>query len=310
MAEMEMTEFGGWSNCIRLSNGEIELIITTDVGPRIISFGFINGQNLLYVSDEDKGKSGGSQWRLYGGHRLWHAPEEAPRTYFPDNKKVGYKWDGKTLKLTQDIESTTGIIKELEITLDPVRNNVTLLHRIINRNLWTIETSVWPVTAHAAGGMAVVPQEPYIDPAEYLLPARPVVLWYYTQMNDPRWVWGDKYVQLRHDPGHKSEQKAGILNKQGWAAYIRKNDLMIKHFDYHPDSSYTDYGCNNEIYVNGDFLEIETLGPITKLAPGNFTDHTEYWSISVLKNGTLDSGEEQLDRILIPAITNLKSDNR
>jgi len=72
---MEIVYFEGWPNCIRMSNREIELIITTDVGPRIIRCGYINGQNLLYIAGTEKGTTGGSEWHIYGGHRLWHAPE-------------------------------------------------------------------------------------------------------------------------------------------------------------------------------------------------------------------------------------------
>ena len=36
----EKVSYGGWPNCVRLNNGKVELIITTDVGPRVIRFGF------------------------------------------------------------------------------------------------------------------------------------------------------------------------------------------------------------------------------------------------------------------------------
>ena len=81
----------------------------------------------------EKGKTGGEEWNIFGGHRLWHAPEVMPRTYFPDNYPVDYTWDGITLKLVQQIESTTGIVKEIDITLDPDRNHVKILHRLINK---------------------------------------------------------------------------------------------------------------------------------------------------------------------------------
>jgi hypothetical protein len=299
---MEKINFEGWQNCIRLSNHEIELIITTDVGPRIIRCGFINKQNLLYVSDLEKGRTGGSQWHIYGGHRLWHAPEIAPRTYFPDNNPVSYTRNGKTLKLSQAIESTTGIIKEMDITLDTERNHVNILHRLINKNLWTIETSPWAITAHAAGGRAILPQEPYINPEENLLPARPVVLWNYTQMSDRRWIWGNKYIQLKHDSTIASEQKIGILNKQGWTAYHNNNTLMIKRFDFDPEAVYPDYGCNNEAYVNGDLLEIETLGPLTKILPGSSVEHTERWCITNLKNFVNTDDESSIDNDILPLI--------
>jgi hypothetical protein len=303
---MEKVNFEGWPNCIRLFNREIELIITTDVGPRIIRCGYINRPNLLFVSIPDKGKSGGNQWRIYGGHRLWHAPEVMPRTYFPDNNTVDYQWDGKILKLIQCVESTTGIVKEIEITLDPDRNHVSILHRLINKNLWTIETAPWAITAHAPGGLAILPQEPYIDPEKDLLPARPVVLWNYTQMNDPRWTWGNKYIRLKHDENHISEQKIGILNKQGWAAYLNNSTVMIKRFEFSNLVRYPDFGCNNEIYVNGDLLEIESLGPLSGIAPGCSVEHSEHWLIANLKDQLNVYDETTINNIILPLVESFK----
>jgi hypothetical protein len=299
---MEKMEYKGWPNCIRLFNGEIELIITTDVGPRIIRCGYINGPNLFYIANAEAGKTGGTNWRIYGGHRLWHAPEAMPRSYFPDNNPVSYTWNGKTLTLTQDVETTTGIIKELEITLEPDRNHVMVLHRLINKNLWTIQSSPWAITAHAAGGRTILPQEPYIDPAEYLLPARPLVLWYYTHMGDPRWIWGNKYIQLIQDSSITSEQKIGILNKQGWAAYLHDKTLMIKKFQFDPEVLYPDYGCNNEVYVNENLLEIETLGPVSYIAPGSAVEHTEQWLITSLEQTLQPLHDDGIDRNILPII--------
>ncbi|HQE83180.1 MAG TPA: hypothetical protein PLM14_09285, partial [Candidatus Hydrogenedentes bacterium] len=76
---MEKIAYGGWPNCIRIAKGPIELIATTDVGPRIIRFGFSGGHNLFKEFEEHLGQTGGDEWRSYGGHRLWHAPEASPR---------------------------------------------------------------------------------------------------------------------------------------------------------------------------------------------------------------------------------------
>jgi len=304
---MEKVFFGGWPNCIRLFNREIELIITADVGPRIIRFGYINQQNLLFVSEAEKGKTGGNDWHIYGGHRLWHSPEVMPRTYFPDNNPVNFACDGNILKLSQIIESTTGIIKEMDITLEQDKNHVNIIHRLINKNLWTIETSPWAITAHAAGSRAILPQEPYIDPAENLLPARPLVLWNYTHMNDKRWIWGNKYIQLKHDAGIKSEQKIGILNKQGWTACLLGNTMMIKCFAFNPDAVYPDYGSNNEVYVNEHLLETETLGPINKILPDNSAEHEEDWYIVTLQSQPDSLTESSIDNEIRPLINSMTS---
>ena len=274
---IEHVEFEGWPNCIKLSNGSIELIITTDVGPRIIQFGFINDQNMFYVAPSEKGKTGGDKWRLYGGHRFWLAPEIIPRTYSPDNCSVKYSWNGKTLKLVQNIEPGTNTIKEVEITMSPDKNRVEVLHRIKNQGNSDIELAPWAISAFAPGGWAIVPQEPYVEPADYLLPIRPLVLWAYTKMNDPRYKWDEKFILAKQDSSIISETKIGVLNKQRWAAFYLSNCLFIKTFGYDSLGVYPDYGCNNEIYINGDFMEVKAWGRLTKFLQMNL--------LIILKNG-------------------------
>jgi hypothetical protein len=301
----EKINYGGWPNCIRLCNEEIELIVTTDIGPRIIRFGFIDKQNFFFLSTEDSGKTAGSDWRIYGGHRLWLAPEQIPFTYYPDNEPVSYTYKERTLKLTQEIESTSGIVKEIEITLSPTKNHVTVLHRLINQSLSNIELSPWALSVMSPGGRAIIPHEPYGEGDDYLLPARSLALWHYTKMNDPRWVWGEKYIQAIQDPFKNSEQKIGIMNKQGWTAYFLNGEVFIKQFAFNPVAAYPDFGCNNEIYINNKFLEIETLGPLIKLLPGKITEHFEHWSLSAIE---ADESEESIHKNILPAVPNFKNE--
>jgi hypothetical protein len=297
---MEIVSFGGWPGCVRIFNRDIDLIVTTAVGPRIIRCGFVNGPNLFYVSEDDKGKSGGEDWRIYGGHRLWHAPEVMPRTYFPDNFPVEYKWNGQVLSVIQPVESTTGIIKGLDISLHPEHNHVRILHRLTNSTPWTIETAPWAITAHAPGSQVILPQEPYIDPAVNLLPARPLVLWNYTRMTDSRWTFGDAFIRLRHEDGKLQEQKIGILNKQGWCAVILNNTLILKYFSYLPDAEYPDFCSNNEVWVNGYFLETETLGPVTAISPGASVTHEENWVIVNIEKVPDDMSDNQISELIRP----------
>ena len=69
--QIEKREWGGWPNCYRISNGEIELIVTADIGPRVMRCGFVGGQNFFRVFDDQLGKSGEAEWQLRGGHRIW-----------------------------------------------------------------------------------------------------------------------------------------------------------------------------------------------------------------------------------------------
>lgn len=299
----ERVNYGGWPNCIRLTNGRIELIVTTDVGPRVIRFGFVGGQNLLHEVPEDRGKTGGAEWRPFGGHRLWHAPEQMPRTYAPDNDPVQYAWDGRTLVLTQPTEGSTGIAKQIEITLSPDDNHVKLVHRLVNKNLWDIEAAPWCLTVMAPNGRAIIPQEPYRPHSEYLLPARPLVLWHYTDMRDPRWIWGSRYLQVRQDPAvpkdDRGKQKVGLLNKQGWMAYTLGGEVFLKRYRYEPNATYPDYGCNTEVFTNADMLEMETLGPLSKIAAGGSVEHVEHWFLFKADPST---DEADIDNKILPLV--------
>ena len=80
--------FHGWKNNLRLTNGEVELIVTLDVGPRVIRYGYVDGPNVFKEYEDQLGKSGEVEWQIRGGHRLWVAPEDLTRTYAPDNQPV------------------------------------------------------------------------------------------------------------------------------------------------------------------------------------------------------------------------------
>lgn len=295
----ERIDYGGWPNCIRICNSEIEIIVTTDVGPRIVRLGFINSQNFFYLSSDEIGKTGGTEWRIYGGHRLWLSPEVLSRTYYPDNISVHYSGDDYSIVLTTAKEITTGIVKEIEIMLSPVKNRITVIHRLINQNVWDIELSPWAISALSKGGRAIIPQEPFRGNDGYLLPERSMALWPNTMMNDIRWTWGNRYIQAKQDPLIASEQKIGVLNKQEWVAYSLNNELLIKRFRYNPNEIYPDFNCNNEIYINGNFLEIETLGPMTKVPPQGIIEHVEHWSLFKL---TVGESEGSIDTNILPLI--------
>jgi hypothetical protein len=128
-------------------------------------------------------------------------------------------------------------------------------------------------------------------------------------MGDPRWRWGNKYIQLKQDPSLVSEQKIGILNKQGWVAYFLNQEVFVKRFDFNPDAVYPDYGSNNEVYVNGDFLEVETLGPVNLLVPGGSLEHTEHWFLAKFPDIEAGYDEDGIDRLVYSLIENAGNDH-
>jgi hypothetical protein len=277
---LEKVNYLNQPNCYKLSNGAVELIVTTDIGPRIIRYAFVDDENILGEVPDSIIETELGIWKPRGGHRLWTAPEANPRSYAPDNNPLEFESDSPlSIRLLQPVEPQTGIQKEMTITLDPSGSGLTILHRLTNHNLWSINVAPWALTIMNGGGVAILPQEPYRSWEEELQPARPLVLWHYTNLSDPRWSIGQKYIQLKTDEKLTAPQKIGIANKQGWAAYYRQSNLFIKRFNYVEGAVYPDYGSNNEIYTAGSFIEIESLGPLRQLEPGESTVHEEVWSL-------------------------------
>src|SRR2546428_4959796 len=81
--KIEKINFKGWPNSYRISNGEVEVIITSDIGPRIMRYAFTGGQNVFKEFNETLGKSGEEQWQPRGRPRHWAPPTEACQTYTP-----------------------------------------------------------------------------------------------------------------------------------------------------------------------------------------------------------------------------------
>ncbi len=277
----ETTEYCGWKNCIRLTNGVIEIMATTEVGPRILRCGFVNGPNLFAEFDEHLGKTGGEDWRIYGGHRLWHAPEARPRTYHPDNEPVKWEVARQKLVLTQKREPKTGIVKKLRIAMDANRPLLRVTHVLRNESQWPIRLAPWALSVMAPGGFAIVPHEPFLPHTEYLLPTRPLALWPYTNMADPRVDWGERVIILRQDEKMEKPIKFGLRSSRGWTAYANGGNVLIKRISPVLDRELPDMGCNFELFADSRMLEVESLGPLVTVAPnGGRVEHLETWHLA------------------------------
>ena len=51
--KIQPTAYAGWERCLRMSNGQLELIVALDVGIRVLHFGFVGEENEFYVSKAD-----------------------------------------------------------------------------------------------------------------------------------------------------------------------------------------------------------------------------------------------------------------
>ena len=297
--KVEKVSYKGWPNCYRVSNGQIELIVTGDVGPRIIRFGFVGGQNLFKEFADQMGKSGEAKFQLRGGDRVWKAPEDPIATWAPDNVPVEITPTSSGLIARAPVEPLTSLQKEIEVSMSASANEVTVTHRIANRSLFPLEFSVWALTMMAPGGLEIVSFPPRGHHPANLEATNPLTMWAYTNLADPRWKFTRKYLTLRQDPNNPDAQKLGTFNPNTWAAYLLNGEVFVKRANADANKTYTDFGCSLETFTNNEFLEIETLGPMTRVAPGKTAENVEHWSLH--RNITLPAiTDDDIDAAILP----------
>jgi hypothetical protein len=306
---VDVVEYRGWKNNLRLSNGDVELIATLDVGPRVICYRLPGGFNVLKNYDEMMGKTGEAEWQIRGGHRFWLAPEDLTRTYFADNRPVRYEQTGpEAVKLVPPPEAEYGVQKEMHLKLGPKGTRVDVLLRVTNVGTGPTTLAPWGPTVMAPGGVEVIPLPPKKphpgsvknakSPADFA-PNQELVLWPYFDFADSRWSFGSRYAFLRQD-ATKGPTKIGLAHRMGWVGYVNAGTLFVKRFDYREGATYPDLGTRYQTFSNEDMLEMETVGELATLQPGQSAELAESWEL--FGNVPDVRTEADADRVVRPLV--------
>ncbi len=275
---IEKTSSLGWPNTARLANSHAELLITRDVGPRILSYKTTRGSNVFKIYEDQLGGSGENGWMIRGGHRLWVAPEDTVVTYELDNVPVESRDLGESgIELVNKASEHIGISKKLTVHLvDAQSSHVRVQHSVKNEGREPRCIASWALSVMAPGGVEIIPLPELGEHPRHLLPNRRMVAWPYTDLRDPRYTFGTRYIRLSQRDGLKPT-KLGLAHTEKWVAYHANGALFVKTFDFEPGVEYPDLGCNFETFTADGMLEIESLGPLRNLEPDESTEHTEHW---------------------------------
>ena len=275
---IETITYMGLENCLKLSNGTVDLIATTAVGPRILFYGPAGGENILALHPEASKETALGTWKPYGGHRLWTWPEVFPATYAPDNDPIEHSSEGEFDLLLRQPTDAAGIEKQLRITLAPTGSKVALEHTLTSHALWPIDIAVWAISV-VEPGASILPRVPFRSHDDFVPVSQPLALCAFTDLQDPRFTLGLKYILLRSDPERPNSQKLGLRNKEEWCAHLVNDTLFLKRFAYDDSANYPDYGVNNEVYTEGRFQELELLGPHSVVQTGESLSMSEEWHL-------------------------------
>ena len=283
----EIENFKEYGKCVSISNGIIEALITIDLGPRIISFGYIGSQNFMSderydyepMTDDVYTKFWGDNraWENFGGHRIWLSPESYPETYLPDDRKVNYEITENGAIFKPDADTQVGAQKTLEVIMKPDTAEIDIKMQVKNISGKNKEFAVWALSVCAKNGTLIIPMN---TNDTGLLANRKISVWPYTDMSSDRLFFGKKYITLKQDVNATEPIKIGVDLNCGTAYYVLGDEILCKNYKTnHPDGVYPDGGCSFETYTNDVMLEFETLSELKNVAPDDYIEHTEKWTL-------------------------------
>ena len=267
-----------FGKCVWLGNGVWELGVTLEFGPRILYFALADGENVFYEQPQDANYLCTPEgWRVFGGTRLWFAPESEHPLYHPDLSPVTFERGANAVTVTQEEDEALGVVKRITFAETAEKNAVSVCYEIQNTGTRQLTGAPWAVSAMRAGGVLTVPFREESG-ALTATPGRFLSLWNATSLADPRLRFTNDTVIITQKP-EDTYFKLGLFCGAGEASYKIGGRAFTKTFPVLPGALYPDGGVNLEVYCCTHMLEFETLAPFTTIRPGGTAAHSERWTI-------------------------------
>ena len=266
-------------DCLEAVFGNLTMLFTLSVGPRIISLRCGGSENLFAeLPDATLDYLNGEKFHLYGGHRLWVAPEDPALTYIPDDRPVKVNTQPGLVELIQEVDRKTGLRKVIQVRGGGHENAVIVDHLVRNEGDSEKKIAPWAITQMKSGGTGILPLRAVQGDSSFL-PDRSLVLWPYTDIYDERIQVHEDFIFVNTLPANERAVKVGASNLLNWGAYYNAPYLFIKYSSKADDTCALDLGAEAQCYCNNKFLELETLGLYQVVKPGESATHREIWRV-------------------------------
>ncbi len=252
--------------------GPFEVAVATAFGPRVVGFKHTDSPEIFVTLDPEVSAThpSGSEYQFRGGHRLWVSPEDPPITYAPDDRECTITSGTDSLTITAPADMA-GFEKAIQLHWS--KSGLKVDHRLGWVGEKPIEASPWAITQVALGGVAILP---VVGSGEGPGADRSLVVWPYTRLDDERISWAGEAALIHASPG--KPVKLGSGPDPRCAGYFRDGHLFTKRFSA-PTGEYPDRGAIAQVYANELFCEVESVGPLVRLEPGEDVTHTEVWEV-------------------------------
>ena len=267
--------------CLWLSDGKTELAASLDYGIRIVHLSCRGMNNLFYEQPSPQpGLSTPEGWSVHAGQRLWLAPESG-WDYHPDNDPVefGCLPDGAELRQRED--PRLGAEKRARVRFLP-DGGVEMTYTVKNTAEKPLRCALWVIRATAPGGRLRVPFdcETGTDELDFR-PGKSVMLWSSTSLGDERLRFTADSLLAEQKP-LDGYCKLGFWCRKGTAALENRGQRLTLRYPADPGPAYPDGGCNFELFLCRQMMEVETLGPLVSILPGQSASHREIWRVEPL----------------------------
>ncbi len=264
--------YGGWKNAFRVRNATAEFVVVPQIG-RVMSFRFLDGENVFWEDRSLDGKSGdpsGREWVNFGGDKTWPAPEG------DWGKHTGYKeWmpppgfdgapstgegQGTTIVLTTAIDPFYGVRAVRRIWLEGDKPELTITTTYERVSGSPAKVGVWIITQFKNPERVYVPlaSNSTFENGFYTFPGPP---W-------PQLTKTNGTVVIARD-SQASHKMACDGDRLLW---VGKEAMCLVVSRRSAGGDYPDRGASAEVYTNPDpkpYVELEMLGPLSTMKVGD-----------------------------------------
>ena len=270
----QIIEYKNFGKCVQFEENGMIVMVTIDVGPRIIYFG--NKKNNILKEDLERkvqvyNDAYKDNWYLYGGHRLWKSPENIC-TYVADNKPVSYRLNEYGGRFISNIDPKFDYILDIGIK----KNNVYIENTIVSKSKNIESIAAWALTVMDIGGELTVNLNKKMDD---LNPQQNLVIWPYTDIYDERIKISKEKLIIQQKSGLEPLKLGLFLNTPEAEYSLKGIRFKCKFKEENTTGKYGDFMSNMEIYTSGDILEIEGLSSMRDLKCGESVTLYEEWSL-------------------------------
>jgi hypothetical protein len=305
------SDFLGWP-AVHLDNGPIRAVVVPDIGGRVLQFWldehpylFVNphlaGQ--LFTPEENWGDGTMASWKNYGGNKTWPAPQGwsgpdewagPPDPVLDSGRFRTLNVEDRRAVVQSQPDPRTGLQMTRELILAPDAARAVLRRTMRNVSDRAVRWSLWDVTQlecgdgrgavrpHCRMSIPVNSVSRFEHGFSVLYGADDNLQW---RTDDPS-VFGVEYAGMLG--------KVGLDSQAGWVAFSDDQWTFLHQFEVDLAASYPDGGATVEVWTHGpgiaagvdfggeqlrgQFMEMEVLGPLVDLAPGEQASADLVWS--------------------------------